>query len=112
MLLNLLSNAIKFSERGSKIIVQAEVTDDGLYIRVKDQGVGIAHEDIEKVLEPFGQVQGQITSHQAGTGLGLPLVRSMMQLHGGDFHLESELGVGTTASLHFRHDRFGGEAES
>jgi signal transduction histidine kinase len=109
ILLNLLSNAIKFSDSGGKVVVMAEAGNDGLYLQIKDQGVGIAAADLEKVLEPFGQAHSQITSHQRGTGLGLPLVRSMMRLHGGELHLESELGAGTTATLHFPPDRIAGE---
>lgn len=102
MLLNLLSNAIKFTPKGGSIDVQVKrKRNNWLTVSVSDTGSGIASDDIPKVLEPFGRVDGNKFHKAAGTGLGLTLVKSMMQLHGGFLQLESVLGEGTTVSLNF-----------
>jgi len=106
MLGNLLSNAIKFTPPGGTVRIYAErVTDGGLKISVCDTGIGIAREDIPLVLKPFGQVKSVMTRQFEGTGLGLPLVKAMIHQHGGDLHIESELGVGTTISITFPAER-------
>ncbi len=101
-LINLVSNSIKFSSEGSMINITAEIIDNGdLKISVIDQGIGISKDNIKLVLEPFGQVlnndaKGLIANSKQGTGLGLPLARAMIEMHGGKFELFSELGKGTT----------------
>ncbi len=102
MLLNLLSNAMKFTPPGRSIIVTAASrADRGVTIAVADHGIGIAKEDIPKALAAYSQVDNAHTRSHDGTGLGLPIVAALMKLHGGSFALESEVGQGTTASLHF-----------
>ena len=104
--LNLLTNAIKFSPAGSSISITALINDaNAIEIQVSDQGHGIAENEIEKVLQPFGQTANMMTSNQEGTGLGLPLCVKLMELHGGTFTLTSELGVGTTVLLRFTPER-------
>ena len=106
MLLNLLSNAVKFTGPSGEIIIDAEVASDGcLRISVTDSGIGIANEDIPKAMATFGQVDSALDRKFEGTGLGLPLVKSLIELHGGDFKLESEVGIGTTATIRFPKDR-------
>ena len=106
MLGNLLSNAIKFTLRGGTVRISAAVRDDGgLEITVSDTGIGISNEDFSLVLEPFGQVDSIMTRKFEGTGLGLPLVRTMIQQHDGELRIESELGVGTTVSIVFPAER-------
>jgi signal transduction histidine kinase len=101
MLLNLLSNAMKFTEPGRVIEIAAvQRADRGITISVRDSGVGIAKEDIPKALAPYSQVNALEHRHE-GTGLGLPIVNALMKLHGGSLALESEVGQGTTVSLHF-----------
>ncbi|PCI56734.1 MAG: PAS domain-containing sensor histidine kinase [Alphaproteobacteria bacterium] len=99
VIINLMSNAIKFSPQGSQIRVSTKFLKDGdLQIAIKDEGQGISEEKISTALEPFGQVNDtpeKRISGQQGTGLGLPLAKAMVELHGGIFELESELGVGT-----------------
>ena len=106
MLLNLLTNSIKFTPQGGRILVKAEREDDGgTVVRIRDTGIGIAAKDFEKIMEPFGQADASLAREYEGTGLGLPLVRSMIELHGGRLSLESEVGVGTVVSLHFPPER-------
>jgi PAS domain S-box-containing protein len=96
--LNLLSNAVKFTPEGGSVTITARVeADNRLKVFVTDTGIGIKEEDISKVLVPFGQVDSALARRYAGTGLGLTLVISLVELHGGKFTLESTFGKGTTA---------------
>ena len=99
VLINLLSNAVKFTPRGGQIRVSAVKSDNGLAIAVSDTGIGIAPEDIPRAMAPFGQVDSALTRKHEGTGLGLPLAKQLVELHGGSFALESAVGVGTTVTL-------------
>lgn len=102
MLLNLLSNAMKFTPPGQSIIVTATSrTDRGVTIAVADSGIGIAKDDIPRALAAYSQVDNAQTRQHEGTGLGLPIVSALMKLHGGALTLESDVGMGTTVSLHF-----------
>ncbi|HEX9462152.1 MAG TPA: ATP-binding protein [Alphaproteobacteria bacterium] len=105
MLLNLLTNAIKFTRPGGSIKVTAGMADGEMVIRVGDTGIGIAAEDIPTALAPFGQIDSQLARATEGTGLGLPLVRVLTELHGGRFVLDSIVGQGTTVSLFFPPQR-------
>jgi len=106
VLINLISNAIKFTQRGGSILVSTGCDDLGrCYFRVVDSGVGIASSDLPKVLEPFVQIESAYTREHEGTGLGLPLVKKVMDLHGGTLDIESELGVGTTLTVWFPSER-------
>jgi len=98
ILINLLSNAVKFTPAGGSVTVEASIEPSGaLAILVRDTGIGIADDDLPEVLSPFGQVESSLSRKHAGTGLGLPLVRSLIELHGGTFELQSIEGAGTTA---------------
>jgi PAS domain S-box-containing protein len=102
ILTNLISNAVKFTPAGGTVTLHAAIEPSGaLLVSVADTGIGIALENIEKVVRPFGQVAGDLTRNHSGTGLGLALVKSLTELHGGRFALESEVGKGTTAKLWF-----------
>jgi signal transduction histidine kinase len=98
--LNLVSNAVKFSHIGGSVEISVTGTQDGcLAISVRDHGIGIAKEHISRVLRPFEQIETSYARQHGGTGLGLPLVVKLAELHGGTFSIESELGEGTTATV-------------
>jgi PAS domain S-box-containing protein len=97
ILTNLLSNAVKFTEPDGKVVLEVSpAAEGGILFKVVDTGIGIAAEDIPKALTQFGRVVG---NDMEGTGLGLPLTKSLVELHGGTFELTSELGVGTTVTV-------------
>lgn len=102
ILSNLLTNAIKFTNAGGSVTVRAEHGPvSGYRIQVADTGIGIAPEDVPRVLSQFGQVDGTLSRQHEGTGLGLPLARALVELHGGLFDLQSEVGVGTEVTIRF-----------
>jgi signal transduction histidine kinase len=106
MLLNLLTNAVKFTPEGGRVTVAAGgAADGGLVFAVRDTGIGIAAEDIPRALEPYGQVATARDRNPEGTGLGLPLVKKMIELHGGRLALDSTPGIGTTVALSFPKER-------
>ena len=96
VLLNLITNAIKFTPEGGKVTVNCEAKSVGLIIKVSDTGIGIAADDLERLAKPFEQIDSQHSRQHEGTGLGLALSKSLIELHGGNFKIESELGSGTT----------------
>jgi two-component system cell cycle sensor histidine kinase PleC len=99
ILLNLVSNAVKFTPAGGQVEIRVEADDDGFSLVVADTGIGIAKSDIETALRPFGQIDSSLARSYQGTGLGLPLARSMAELHGGRLDIESEPGKGTTVTV-------------
>jgi len=106
IILNLLSNAVKFTPTGGRVTVDAATDEAGRFIlTVSDTGIGIAAEDIPKALSPFSQVENYLTRERQGTGLGLPLVNSLVEAHGGTLALESKFGIGTTATIVFPAER-------
>jgi signal transduction histidine kinase len=99
ILLNLVSNALKFTPSGGKVTVRALRSEQGFVLQVTDTGIGIAHSDFHKALEPFGQVDSSLARKYDGIGLGLPLTRQMVELHGGALELDSVVGHGTTVTI-------------
>jgi signal transduction histidine kinase len=98
-LINLLANAVKFTPANGKVTVRAFVRQGGIAITVTDTGIGIAPKDIARALEKFGQVDSSLARKYEGAGLGLPLAKQFMELHGGTLTLESTLDVGTTVTI-------------
>ncbi len=99
VLLNLLSNAIKFTPAGGTVSVIAEQRGAGLAITVRDTGIGMALDDIPRALQPFVQVDNSLARRHGGTGLGLPLSKRFIDLHGGQFEIRSEPGKGTSVTI-------------
>jgi len=100
VLLNLLTNAIKFTGPGGSITVRAHpIAGGGTALEVEDTGVGMTPDEITVALEPFGQVDARLARHHEGTGLGLPLARRLVELHGGTLRVQSEKGRGTTVTV-------------
>ena len=98
-LINLLGNAVKFTPAKGTITVSARETGEGVAIAVTDTGIGIAQEDIPRALERFGQVDSRLSRKYEGVGLGLPLAKQFVELHGGTLTLESTLNIGTTVTI-------------
>jgi len=101
ILLNLVANALKFTRPGGRVMVDLRVADGALEMAVQDTGIGIAHEDQQQIFEPFFQVESELNRRFEGTGLGLPLVRSLVELHGGQIALHSVPEQGTRISVVF-----------
>jgi PAS domain S-box-containing protein len=98
--LNILSNAVKFTSEGGQITVSTARSEDGGFtISVQDNGIGMTPQEIAIAMEPFGQVDGGLNRRFEGTGLGLPLTKGLIELHGGQLVVESEKGVGTRVCL-------------
>ena len=98
--INLLSNAIKYTPGGGKIECQINKQRNGqVKIEISDNGIGIPRDRIEHVLSPFEQIHKEHDLNEEGTGLGLPIVKNLIELHGGKFTLTSEVNVGTTAVI-------------
>jgi PAS domain S-box-containing protein len=111
MMINLLTNAVKFTPEGGQVTVAAEVDAMGnMLVSVGDTGIGIAEENLPWVMSRFGQVESSLTRKHEGTGLGLPLVKALVELHGGALRIDSEVGVGTTATLSFPAQRLEAQA--
>jgi len=99
ILLNLMSNAVKFTLPGGRVAVSASVEADGIVVAIADTGIGMKPEEIAIALEPFRQVDGALNRRFNGTGLGLPLAKALVELHGGNLDIESTPSVGTTVRI-------------
>lgn len=104
--LNLFSNAVKFTHKGGSVAISfKEKTNGNLCVMIKDTGIGIDAENIEKVFAPFVQIESSMARSYEGTGLGLPLSKNIMELHDGSIRLDSRLGEGTIAIVEFPKER-------
>jgi len=99
ILINLLSNAVKFTPEGGHIRVSAFRRDGDFVVAVSDTGIGMAAEDIPKAMSSFGQIDSKLSRQYEGTGLGLPLAKHLVELHGGTLRLDSKVGIGTTVTI-------------
>ncbi|WP_161760349.1 tetratricopeptide repeat-containing sensor histidine kinase [Iodidimonas nitroreducens] len=105
-LLNLLSNAVKFSPSGTEVRITTSLLDDGSFrLCIEDKGIGMLEHDIERALQPFGQIQNVLTRNHEGAGLGLPLVAAYLDRHGGSLSIESQLAEGTKVFMTLPPDR-------
>lgn len=106
MVLNLVTNAIKFTEAGGTVTVSvSRAADGGIEVAVSDTGIGMSKAEIEVALQPFRQIDSGLARRQEGTGLGLPLVKALAELHGGRLEIASEPDKGTTAKVRFPAQR-------
>ena len=100
VLVNLLANAVKFSEAGTCVTVRSALAPEGQFsLAVEDQGIGMAPEEIPLAMTPFQQVDIGLRRKYEGTGLGLPIAKELVDLHGGQLKIESERGKGTTVTI-------------
>ncbi len=105
-LLNLLSNAVKFTHTGGRVTVSAhEAADGSVEISVADDGIGMRPEDVPVALEPFRQVDSRLSRPYEGTGLGLPLAKRLIELHGGSLEIETAPERGTCVTLRLPPER-------
>ena len=102
-LANTISNAVKFSAKGTQVSVRAHAAGGATVIEVEDHGIGMSREEIEIALTRFGQVEEALTKSRKGTGLGLPLTKEFVEIHGGSLRIESQKGQGTIVRLIFPH---------
>ena len=106
MLLNLLSNAVKFTPTDGAVCISARLEDNGgVAIAVTDSGIGVAEGDMQKVMTLFGQVDSALAREHQGTGLGVPLVKAIIELHGGTLTFDSTPGKGREVTLRFPLER-------
>jgi signal transduction histidine kinase len=98
--INLLSNAVKFTDHDGTVDLNATLQGDGgMQIKITDSGIGMDEKGIEIALTKFGQIDGELTREQEGTGLGLPLTKGLVEAHGGTLTIDSKLGIGTTVNV-------------
>ena len=113
VLLNLINNAIKFTPDGGRIRIFAKADPTGHYsLYVEDNGIGIEERELEAVMRPFVRTINSVTRSIEGTGLGLPLSKSIVELHGGQLLIKSTIGVGTTVEIKLPKSRFKNFAKS
>jgi signal transduction histidine kinase len=100
IMLNLLSNAVKFSHEGGRVDIRASLdATGGLMLEVQDYGIGMAADEIDRALQPFGQAKPATTKTHGGTGLGLPIAKGLAEAHGGNLTIESSPGRGTKVRI-------------
>jgi two-component system cell cycle sensor histidine kinase PleC len=102
--LNLLSNAVKFTPDGGAVTVQGRWRGGAVIIGIKDNGIGIARQALQKLGRPFEQVESQLTKRHQGSGLGLAIAKSLVELHGGAMRIRSRLGRGTLVMVRLPAD--------
>ena len=105
VLINLLSNAVKFTGDGGTVSISSPTRASGLAIVVSDNGIGMRASDIPTALAPFGQIDSALDRMFEGTGLGLPLSKTLVELHGGTLRIDSELDRGTTVTITLPEER-------
>jgi two-component system cell cycle sensor histidine kinase PleC len=102
--LNLLSNAVKFSDQDGEVTIKISMDKD-ISVSVIDHGIGIPEDHIQDAMEPFGQISDPSVNKGQGTGLGLPIAKAMMEMHGGTLDIQSKQGQGTTVTCVFPQSR-------
>jgi len=104
--MNIMGNAIKFTRPGGKVTLEASVSPDGYFVfQVRDTGIGMSEDDIPAAFAKFRQIDSALNREFDGTGLGLPLARGLVELHGGTIGIESKLGHGTAVTIRLPESR-------
>ncbi|MDY0884921.1 ATP-binding protein [Dongia soli] len=98
ILINLLSNAVKFTPAGGTVEMSCHAVPNGVAFVIRDTGIGISAKDVDTALSPFGQIDSNLARRYEGTGLGLPIVKGICELHGGKLQIESEVNRGTVVT--------------
>lgn len=107
IVINLLSNAVKYTNKGGEIVCELSLgIDNQILVSVKDNGIGIPSDRLDKVLNPFEQINEDLQVNEIGTGLGLPIVKQLVDLHGGSFSLKSKMHEGTIATFILPSERY------
>jgi signal transduction histidine kinase len=96
---------VKFTPEGGDVRISASLEKEGVAIKVSDTGIGMRPEQIPKALEAFQQIDSKISRKHEGTGLGLPLAKHLVELHGGSLRIESEVNLGTTVTVTLPYER-------
>lgn len=99
VLLNILTNAVKFTPSGGSVTISAVSTDNNVHLYIADTGIGIEAENLNRLAKPFEQIENQFSKTREGTGLGLALTKSLIELHDGSLEVDSNVGQGTTVSI-------------
>jgi signal transduction histidine kinase len=102
---------VKFTPPGGSIAIAVRLTDEIVSVEISDSGIGMSADDIAVALTPFGQVDNRLARRYDGTGLGLPLTKTLVDLHGGTLAIESEPHVGTVVRVNFSRVREGAHSE-
>lgn len=102
--INLINNAIAYTPAGGRVTVSIEKDDKQLHVHVSDTGIGIEQKEIPRIFERFYRVDKARSRNSGGTGLGLAIVKHLVEAHHGTISVKSEVGVGTTFTVHFRVD--------
>jgi signal transduction histidine kinase len=105
VLLNFLSNAVKFTPPGGQVTLGIRRVADGVAVSVTDTGIGMTKDEIAIALSAFGQVDSRLARKDRGTGLGMPIAKSLIELHGGRMTVESTPKIGTTMTATFPTSR-------
>jgi len=100
VLSNLITNAINYTPENGRVVLSAESNDDFVVMKVSDTGYGIASEDLDKIFTRFYRAKNEKTRFVIGTGLGLPIVKKIVESHHGRIEVESEVGKGSTFSVY------------
>src|SRR5262249_40412402 len=99
ILVNLISNAVKFTPKGGSVSASARATTLGMVLEVRDTGIGLAPADVPKAMEAFVQIDSGKNTKPGGTGLGLPIPKRLVELHGGTLTIKSQVDVGTAVTV-------------
>ena len=106
IMLNLLSNAIKYTPRGGEIFVNLDLSDAYVYIKVKDNGIGIPKEKLNSIFEKFVRIDETLSRENEGSGIGLSIVKSLVDMLNGNIYIESKVNEGSEFTIEIPNVRF------